>query len=243
MKDTTKAQMMKLVTKMIDGKIEDKVISQRRSIALHNSSITTGDCITLVPAVPQGTADWQRIGDKIKPKYLRVDVECALNYDPTNQTPALGGGFAFSGNRFQSPLVARLICFTQADIKTATTGSAVDTGSLLRGDNGVNVGYTGTNGDNLRPINTGKFRVLKDKKFELVPIPGPTVDGVYKTNVRMSFKLKPPTFKYDSTTGDIPLNYCPFIAVGYNYPNGSPADVVSTALTMIVISTLVYEDA
>jgi len=243
MKDTTRAQVSKLVARMLDKKLEDKVISQRRSLTAHNSSITTGDCITLVPAVPQGTADWQRIGDKIKPKYLRVDVECALNFDPGFQTPALGGGFPFSGGRFQSPLVARLICFTQADIKTATTGAAVDTGSLLRGDNGVNVGYSGINGDNIRPINTGKFRVLKDKKFELVPIPGPTVDGVYKTNIRYSFRLKCPTFKYDSTTGDVPLNFCPFIAVGYNYPNGSPADVTSTALNMIVISTLVYEDA
>jgi len=244
MKDQTKAQMINLVRKMIDGKIEDKVISQRRSLTAHNSSITTGDCVTLIPAVPQGTADWQRLGDKIKPKYLRVDVECALNFDPTNQTPALGGGFAFSGNRYSSPLVARLLVFTQTDIKTATTGGAVDTGSLLRGDNGNNVGYTGINGDNIRPINTGKFRVLKDKKFELVPAPGPIiVDGVYKTNIRFSFKLKCPTFKYDATTGDVPINYCPFIAVGYNYPNGSPADVVSTALNMIVISTLVYEDA
>jgi len=242
MKDVARAQMINLVRKMIDGKIEDKIVVQQRTLAQHNSSIGTADCTPLVPTIGQGVADWQRIGDKIKPKYLRVDVLASLPFDPTFATPALGGGFSFSGT-YQSPLSVRVLVFTQNDIKTGSTGGAVDTGSLLRGDNGVNIGYTGLAGDNLRPINNSKFKVLKDKKFELVPLPRNTVDGSFKASHRFSLKLKPGVFKYDVTTGDIPNNYCPFIAVGYAYNNNSPPDFTLTPLTFQVISTLVYEDA
>lgn len=225
--------------------MENKLIHLQITKAAHNSSIGTGDCYPLVPPVPQGVDEWQRIGDKIKPKYLKVTGMISLAFDPSVPTPALGGGSAIGApGKYESPLVCRMIAFTQNDIKFATTGSAVDVGSLLRGDNGASIAFTGLTGDLLRPVNTDKFKVLKDKRYELVPISGNTVDGVYKTNYRFSFKVKcPSTFKYDVNSANLPNNFAPFISIGYAYPNGSVPDVTQTPVIFEVHSTLVYEDA
>ena len=231
------------IKKILDRKIEDKVIVRQITLANHNSSIGTGDCYPLVPAVPQGTDNWQRVGDKIKPKYLLVTGYFGLVFDPVNHTPAQGGGQ--SGVLLsQSPLRVRMIAFTQNDIKAASSGSAVDVTALLRGDAGTTVAYTGLASDNLRPVNKDKFKVIKDMQAELVPIPGSTQDGVYRTNVHFSFKVKcPATFKYDANSGDLPNNFAPFIALGYAYPNQATPDVTTTPVVFNVMSRLVYEDA
>jgi len=236
--------MTKIVKKVLDRKIEDKIICNSVSLANHNSSISTGDCYPLVPRVAQGTDDWNRVGSKIRPKYLRVTGRLALVFDPTNQTPASGGGYMFTGTEYMSPLVVRLIAFTQNDIKSGLSGASVDTGALLRGDNGAMKAFQGYTADLLRPVNTDKFKVLKDKQYELVPCPKQTIDGVYRTQVPFSFKIKcPASLKYDDNSANAPNNFCPFIAVGYGYPNQSPPDTIQTPLVMEVISTLCYEDA
>lgn len=244
MKDTTKAQVMRLVSRMMNNKIEDKIIVKQITKNQHNSAIGTGDCFPLIPPITQGTDDWNRIGEKIKPKYLRVNCQAALVLNPTSDSPAYGGGYVFSGGVYQSPLVVRVLVFTQNDIKSALTGSGVDVGSLLRGDNGSAQAFTGLSGDLLRLVNTEKFKPLYSNMFELVPIPDKTVDGVYKTSVRFSFKVPcPATFKYDANSGNVPNNFCPFLAVGYAYPNQSPPDTTQTPLMFECQSILCYEDA
>lgn len=224
--------------------MENKTIVKQITNDAHNSSIGTGDCYPLIPAIPQGTDDWQRIGDKIKPKYLKVTCHGHLVADPVGGSPGITAGPQLNGVAGQVPIMVRVIAFTQNDIKAASSGANVDVGQLLRGDNGAGTYFNGYTTDLLRPVNTDKFKVLKDKKFELVPCPGHTQDGQYKLFYQFSFKVKcPATLKYDNNSVNLPNNFAPFISVGYAYVNGQSPDTVATPLSFGVTSHMVFEDA
>lgn len=244
MKLTQQAQVATLVKKMLGRQMENKMTIFDVTDTSHNSSISNADCYPLIGPIPQGTDNWNRIGDKIKPKYMKVQGFVALNLDAAHNSPAQGGGYAFAGGVFSSPMIVRVIAFTQNDIKSATNGSSVDVSHLLRSSSGNDVAFNGYAEDLLRPVNTDKFKVIKDKQIQLVPLPGQTVDGAYKTYARFSFKVKvPSTFKYDAASANVPNNYAPFIALGYSYPNGSSPDVGTTPVRFVVKTTLVWEDA
>lgn len=233
MKDQAKAQVLKLMRTMISKEAENKEVGWRVDDHLHNSSITTNECYSIIGAVPSGTDGQSRLGDRIKPKTLTVSGDVCINpsYNPDTKV-----------------MYVRVIMATQKNIKQAgSTVGNVDTDHLLR------PGLTATpetnfNGyiTNLRyPVNDNKFRVYYDKIFKLVPTSAasgfPLVQSQF--SFKKVFKKLPATLTYDEGGGDYNNNFAPFIAIGYCYADGTLPDTTNQRIQTSVWSKLSYEDA
>ena len=88
MKDGTKAGVLALVKKMIAKDTENKFIGWKlEEDVIHNSPIGPADCVPVIQQIVTGTTAQQRIGDRVKPKYLTVKGVISFNPDqPLNTT-------------------------------------------------------------------------------------------------------------------------------------------------------------
>lgn len=244
MADTTRAGVLAIVRKMIDKKIQDKRVGlQVESNVLHNSPIGPADCRPLIPQIAPidaalGNTDQQRLGDKIRPKSMRVRGILALS--PDNQTST-------------QTLFVRVLLLAQKDIKVGSQVAAgsVDTTHLLSPDYNTapgadQVAYTGSTPSTFRPVNTDKFRVYYDKVFKLCPATNATVQNEMNC-VRWSHTFKkdalPASFTYDNGNGDWVNNFAPFLAIGYAYADGSAPDMIISKVVSHCDSYLTFEDA
>lgn len=234
--------MTTLVKRILDRRIEDKhIIWNVENLTPHNATISTADCVSLLQDIAQGTAENERVGDKIKPKYLRVNGVISL----ANST--IPGGFTFT-----DPITVRVMAFTQNDVKVATQSSSVDTGNLLRGMNAQNTSFDGQTVKLMLPINTDKFKKIFDRQATLCPSwqvggspsPGNAWDLNDRTMFKFSFKVKlPATLKYDIANGNYANNFAPWLGVGYAFAGGRQVDNLATPIYSTVTSHLIYEDA
>lgn len=201
----------------------------------HNSSISPADCTFVVQPISQGADSNQRIGDRIRPKWLKVSGTVAIDTAYMNSTlPTVS----------LDPIECRVLCLHQKDVKSSSGGSAqIDTSRLLRLSDGAP--YTGGIYDNQMPVNTDKFRVVYDRKIRLVPQQGQVYDGVLPQAYRdFSFKIKcPASLSFDGGNGNVPNNFAPFVCLGYNYPSGRGADIANTPVKLSYTTHLIYEDA
>lgn len=238
MKDTQKAQTLQLVKRMISRDTENKAVGYIVEDAVtHNSNISAADCRPLIGLIGQGTDQFQRIGDVVKPKSLVVRGTLALN------------GSSITGGYTQVPLRVRVMILAQKDVKVGAqinTG-AIDTAHLLEPNIDVanEVDYSGTTINALFPVNRDLFRVYYDKTFTLC---GPEPEGVEAVNKFMAswsyrFKKLPSSFHFDNGNGDWVNNFAPFLAVGYSFPDGSSPDLVTRRLVSTAYARLEYEDA
>lgn len=240
LKDTQKAGVLAVVRRLLDRNTEDKYVgSQVEYNVLHNSAISANDCEPVIMEIEPvdsttGSTARQRIGNKIKPKALKVKGVIALDADYLNT---------------QKDIYARVIIATQKDVKVGSSvlGGGVDASHLLRagfGGGADEVQFNGYTMDLNYPVNTDKFRVYMDKVFKLS---GCDVDGNeaiqrYSHRFAYTFKKLPATLSFDDGNGDWPNNFAPFIAVGYCYSDGTSPDTVSTKLTHTCYSQLQFED-
>lgn len=233
------------VRRMMDKKIEDKRVGFKvEDNVSHNSGIGAADCLPLIDQIAPidttagANATQQRIGDRIRPKSLKVRGILALK--PGQQTSV-------------QPLFVRVLLLAQKDIKVGSrvTGGAVDAAHLLAPDYNSAPGadqqqYTGATACTFMPVNTDKFRVYYDKVFRLCPATNATVQNELSV-ARWSYTFKkdklPATFTYDAGNGNWVNNFAPFIAIGYAYADGTAPDTVSTKVVSHVDSLLTFEDA
>lgn len=237
MRDTQKAQTLQLVKRMISRDTENKSVGYIvENAVLHNSPITAADCYPLVAEIGQGTDQFERIGDVIKPKSLVVRGTLALNGGVT-------GGYT------QVPLRVRVLILAQKDIKVGAqvaTGS-VDTNHLLEPNIATanETDYSGATINAMYPINKDLFRVYYDKTFTLCgPEPGGT-EAVTKFTASWAYRFKklPASFHFDNGNADWVNNFAPFVAIGYSYPDGSSPDSLSRRLVSTSYARLEFEDA
>lgn len=209
----------------------------------HNSGVGPADCRPLIGQIgpidsAAGNNDQQRLGDKIRPKSLRVRGILALNPDTQTSTQTL---------------FVRVMLLAQKDIKVGSsiTGGNVDTAHLLSPDYNTTPGadqiqYTGTTANTFQPINTDKFRVYYDKVFKLCPATNATVQNDMNV-IRWSHTFKkdslPASLTYDAGNGDWANNFAPFLAIGYAYGDGTSPDVVLTKVKSHCDAYLTFEDA
>lgn len=244
MKDTTRAGVLAIVRKMLDKKVQDKRVGFAvETNVSHNSAIGPADCRPLLGQIgpidsAAGNNDQQRLGDKIRPKSLRVRGILALH--PDNQTST-------------QTLLVRVLLLAQKDIKVGSTITAgnVDTSHLLSPDYNTAPGddqiqYVGATANTFQPINTDKFRVYYDKVFKLCPTTNATVQNDMNV-IRWSHTFKkdalPASFTYDAGNGDWANNFAPFLAIGYSYADGSSPDVIITKVKSHCDAYLTFEDA
>lgn len=202
----------------------------------HNSAIGAADCRAVLPNVSQGTASYQRMGDRILPKSLIVKGVLSVTPDqPDNK-----------------PLYVRVMILAQKNIKTTAVvnGGGVSVNQLLRPNTAVapgdQIAYSGITHNINDPINRDLFRVYMDRTIALYPVDQTksveTLQGFVK---RWSYKFKqlPAGFTFDEANGDTPNNFAPFVALGYAYADGTAPDVVALRVVSTTDAFLTYEDA
>jgi len=224
---------------MISKKAENKLIGNLVEDEVnHNSAISAADCEPLVPEIAPldastGSTARQRVGDRITPKYLKVEGVVSLN------SSAVG----------RSDIYARIIIAAQKDVKTgaAILGGGISANTLLRPGYGATANETqfaGNTADMLYDINRDKFKVYMDRVVKLTQ----TGEGSLESNERYShvyqyvFKDLPASLTFDEENGNWPNNFAPFIAVGYCFSDGTAPDTLTTRLTHTCYSQFQFED-
>lgn len=231
--------LTKLVRRIANRGVEVKHVGQNVVDADFNSTITAAaEAYPIIPAVTEGTDGHQRIGDKIKPKYLLVKGK--LHY-----------ALSMAGN-YIPPSTVRVMILSQKNVKTRSQMGTVDTDHLLKDNIGTDVarGYSGSPFDNLAPINKDLFTVHMDKKFKMrAQIEkelgnSNTVLG-YATQRTMTFTKKikcPASLNFDDGNGNYPNNFCPFVVVGGVNDDSTSAWSLTTPYHVTVQSELYFVD-
>jgi len=234
----------KKVLKVIHSKNDDKemyLTNSDSTLTSFNSGINSaGDCLQLVPNQTNGTANNQRIGDKINLKSHTIKGYFRIVPNTT------AGNYKF-GN-----VAVRMLCLSfkslsnYDNIINDTTLTAKLAGMLQKG--GTSVGATGLISDVLSPINRDLFTVHYDKvyhikqDYNLSAVGSSTMDTLrfYKINLKVKNKV----LKYtdDVSSGLLPTNYAPCLFFMYSYLDGSLADTTSTNLQVFYESLVRYED-
>lgn len=218
--------------KAIGWKLEDNVA--------HNSAISPADCIPVVQEIADGTNAQQRVGDRVKPKSLKVSGVVSFDNNDLNTS---------------QDIYVRVVIAAQKNIKvgSAVTGG-VDTDHLLRpAFAGLDqIAFDGNTLNLNMPINKELFRVYYDKIHKLTSAQVSTgivgfgsVEANAGYSKRWSYKFKklPASLTYDDGNGDWANNFAPFLAIGYAFSDGTAPDTVTTRIRSSVTSLLEYEDA
>lgn len=201
----------------------------------HNSAIGALDCVPIIPPIPSGTGSWERLGDRVQPKSLKLRGVVSLTK---------GEGYLGEGD-----LYVRIMVISQKNLKTATqvAGAQVAVNSLLRPNFPTlrETNYGGNTNDTNLPINTELFRVYYDKVHRLTGAPPDNASELTRYSSRWSYTFKelPASLTFDETNGDYCNNFAPFVAIGYAYSDGTAPDSVATRITSHYTSFLSFEDA
>lgn len=235
MKPTQKAGILDVVRRLINKGSENKLVGNRMEVTTnHNSAISAGDCEALIPQIAQGTASYQRIGDRITPKSLSVKGVVSLIREQADARE----------------LYVRIVVLTQKNVKvgSAVNAGGVDTAHLLRTGvpGGDQIQYTGATINITDPINKDLFRVYHDKTYVLAPASDQTLTGpLPKSSFKWSytFKQMPSSLTFDDGNGNWVNNFAPFYALGYAYADGTAPDVTTLRVVSTTSSYLQFEDA
>lgn len=222
------------VKRMIGKNMETKFVTRDLEInTTHNSQISGPDMLPIIPTVNQGTDDWQRVGDTIRP--TKLTIRGVISMDRTN----------VSSNQV---LLVRVLVLEPRNAKTYAVSVpqyATYANALLKPNQQTGtptVPFVGNTYElNYKP-NLDLFKVLYDKVFRIAP----TADGVEQNPnsvVRWSKNLKiPKVFNYIDGT-NLPVNSNPFYCLGYVYADGTGPDVLTTKIITQTQATLHYKDA
>lgn len=249
-KSVRKTGKNKLVTKSqlyraIRRNVETKVASTTYGWTLFNSTISaTADRVAFLPSIGQGTAQNQRVGNAIKPLKLVLRGYVAYNTNASS---------AFSDARL---LGGRL--FVYQDKIVRNYNNAIDNFQLLN-IGGTSGTYDGTVLNYLSPHNNEMFQWFADKRMKFLKPFGQTSNGApsatnaitgmdnslfHPFTITLTGKHLPSVLKYDQTEStNNPVNFAPYLSLGYCDLLNNSADVLLTQLGMSFVATLYYEDA
>lgn len=230
-----------LVRRIANRGVEVKHVGQRVIDADFNSTISAAsECYRLLPDVTEGTDGHERIGDRIKPKYLIVKGK--LHY-----AESMAGSYI-------NPSTVRLMILSQRNLKVSSQLSTnVDIGHLLKDNIGTDVGraYSGSAFDNLAPINKDLFQVHMDRKVKMrAQIEkqlgnSNTVLG-YATQKTYTFSVKikcPSTLYFDDGNANCANNFAPFFCLGGVNDDSSTPWTINTPYHCTVQAELYFTDA
>jgi len=237
------ASVLATVRKMLAKNLENKVIGWKvEDGVLHNQPIGASDCEPLIGEIAPidsatGNTSQQRMGDRIKPKSLKVRGIVTLN-----QTQATASN---------QPLYVRVIIAQQKDVRNSgNVTTSIDTAHLLHpafaGVGTDQQAFTGATEDLQYPINKNKFKVFMDKIIRLAPVVSQTSveeHPRYTATYKYTFKSLPASLTYDDGAGNWCNNFAPFIALGYAYTDGSSENSTYTRVKHYCFSQLEFEDA
>lgn len=243
-------KMVRAVAKqVVHQQLEDKYTSrnlQPAGVPLSKAGdIIASDLQPLLPSITTGTDSWQRIGEKVRPKRMRVDVIVTSN--PT-LLPAFLATCRFMiledrANKYDADLPA---------ITAPRLTQLLDIGSNQ-------FAFTGRNQNINERINTRLFKVHCDKKFVISKGYGDrlatltsTGNAVSALNAPMTIKFSvyvptPAVLHYAQPGISHPQNFAPFAVLGYAFNESNyaadPTEVTNLRIQYQILTHLDYEDA
>lgn len=232
-----KAVAKKVVADSMEDKYEIRLSQTSGYPRLYDAPITNNDIYQLLPPIVQGTASNQRIGDKIRPKSMRVNFVLTTNNAETSSLIAQVRLLVLQDKSIKSVLALQPITGVQP-------GSPVGTELLQYG--GTLQGFQGLPSDVMARVNRERYSVIKDVQREVIKGAGRgpisanayTGDQVYVTGqTTHRFTVVVPTpavLKYSNQTDQFPTNFAPFFVLGYAQPDGNAAG--SSLLQRIVLN-------
>lgn len=245
------AKAVRQIAKSVVSKAaEDKFVSVS-TMTSHNSTISSAaECYPMVPQITQGNGDFQRIGDKVRGKYLYIKGMVQYN---TAYLDLLSTG----QTTFVPPATLRVLILSQKNIKVGSeVSTAADVAHLLKDNVGTGTARAYTSGvfDNVAPINKDLFRVHMDKKIKLnfrdtnyFAGGGNAVQAGMVGNDRTKYfscRIKcPATLTFDDGNGNWPNTFAPFLCMGGVNDDGSAPYTVGTPYRLTALSTLYFEDS
>ena len=141
----TKA-IRRVVKSVLAREAETKYVSLTNDQSFNSTISGPSEAYPLMPQIGQGTDDFQRIGDKVRGKYLYVKGHLMWNASFIN---------AVGVNNYVPPSTCRILILSQKNVKSNLQISTdVDTPHLLKDNVGTGVAraYVGVMRDNLAPI-------------------------------------------------------------------------------------------
>lgn len=243
-----KSNLKKFVKKVVSEMAETKeaYTTTGNTPILFNSGIdSTADIQPIIPAMGQGDDSNQRTGQSITAQKLNIRGHIRLNINDVADSTKL-------------PNVAvRLMVLSMKNKPSYgdVTASAAPLATLLR-KGGTTGNFTGVLSDLYAPINTDVFTKHYDKVYYLSQSflngIGPSIPSQYvaqdvsKTvrffNINVKCKNKVLKYDEDISSDSWPVNFSPFLVLGYSYLDGSAPDTVSTNVGLIYDSMLQFED-
>lgn len=196
-----------------------------------------------IPALTQGTDDYQRVGNKIRPTSIKVSLKIGLNPQNVDACSLLG------------------VIYYGVDRagKTWNNVHPLQTAAILDNGNGTNSAWGGIRSDLAKPTDK-KLVTLKRIVFRLSKTEGiqnsdlsgalvtagnySTANGLSEKNFLLTFR-PPKGLTYLTNNDTFPQNYAPFFAVGFCHADGS-ALVVPDDTQLVNVNSRVhmyYKDA
>lgn len=229
--------MTVVAKKVLARAAENKVVATlAENDVQHNFTISSADCKPLIPEISQGVLANQRVGDKITPKRLMCKGVVSLNPQ--------------QGWVTQGDIYGRILILSQKDVKVGSqvSSGSIDASHLLRPALDTSTSdeapFSGNTEDLLYPVNTEKFRVYMDKIVKFSTTKEDSVEVIQNYSHRWSYTFKqlPTSLTYDEANGDYANNFAPFVAIGFAYSDGKPADTIQTKFITNTYARLDYED-
>lgn len=201
-------------------------------------SLAAADYVPGMPALTQGTDDYQRIGNVVRPKKVSVSIKVGLN--PQNIQACSLLGVIYYG--------------TSKDEKNWSVNSPAGNGQILDDGDGTTTAWQGLKYQLNNPIERHQynlkrivFRLSKTEGIQNADISGATVtQGNYSTSNGLSVKnflisFKPPkSLQYKSNTSVFPTNFAPFWGIGFCHADGSPLQVADNELVQVTSKCHMY---
>lgn len=226
------------VHRAINRSQETKMVSISLPPTAFNSAISSfNETYAVIPALSIGPGQTGRIGESVEPQ--KIVIRGYINYRS-------------NGNQGAQQIISRLFCFQdraikQYDLRPQLNMNLLDTG-------GVGNQFAGTLLNLCAPHNSDHHIFYADRKHTFSKAFGYTNNSglttamtsmndtlVHFFTITLTKKQLPKSFKYDGS--DYPVNFCPFISLGYSFAQDDTPDAVNTQLMMAYTSTLYYKDA
>lgn len=239
-KYNSKRTAKRIARAVVNRIAETKMVTHTISSTLFNSGISVaGDILKVIPTVSQGTASYERTGNKVVPK--RVIMTGVVSASPNNEA-------------IVPPLEVTMFVL-RCKYKQTFTDVGVNDLNFLQ-DASSSVQYDGSLARTMLPIDHARFEVVKRKRIKLQapssqwaqvnpantsavisPAPGVPYAARYRCVFKPKMALK---YNEDDPLGTNPNNVAYFCCFGYSYLQGFAADTLTTRLQVLGYRTMMY---
>lgn len=192
-----------------------------------------------LPAVPQGTGDFQRVGNEIQPTSLTTKVNLSL----------------VARSQLSMSIFAHVFFLTSKNIKDWKLTAGVPITQMLDLGDGTNTQFNGGSYAGLLPINKSEFNVIAHKKILLQKASG-NPNNIYQNDEEAAtstcrhfatFSQKIPLPKellYLNASETRPTNSFPFMVVGFTATDNMGDRILDSLILRVQAqSHLYYKDA